>query len=118
MTKRKSVLFATILTLGALAVSTFALNHKNTDVVNAECSHIGFHYEATSPTSSSSGNLECWICCKCHETFVGVVPNGTWTTQSVSLMTGTFDDHNIAYIPMTGSINKDGDYYVVDPFED
>ena len=80
------------------------------------CEHVGYHYSAKEATNSESGWKEFWVCCKCHESFLEK-PDGNFVDQDSSKMVGGVDKNHIAYLPSLSG-GENGDYYIVDQFDE
>lgn len=65
------------LAAGALCVAA-VLPMPEFNIARAETTHTGKHYKEITPTTTSSGVHEFWVCCTCHEHFLAN-PGGTWS---------------------------------------
>lgn len=73
-----------LLALGAVLGSKAGfINLKATDLCDGH--HSGNHYTQRDPSAEVSGCAEYWVCCKCHEHFVGSEPeNSSWVDKGVA----------------------------------
>ena len=78
----KYKLAAISLAMSCLTLVTVALtvpdSFDNFLTLNAACSHEGNHYTEHNASVTECGCKEYWVCCTCHEHFVGSQPAGNW----------------------------------------
>ena len=120
--KKKTITLISVLTVAsafmiglAAAGSGHFLRLKAVD--ECEGHHSGNHYTQRNPTSEAAGCAEYWVCCKCHQHFVGSAPaNSTWVDSGVATENIT-DPSDTRYIEPIFALKNirlanDGSYYV------
>ena len=122
MNNKKVLAIATacLLPLTGLTILVGRNNLNPSNVINVQATecihHEGNHYLAKPATMDESGWVEFWACCKCGHQYIGVAPDGDWTTADPSKMIGVINEGHIAYVPPLTSGGTDGDYWGKDPF--
>ena len=87
--------FCALLTMSVvsfLVIPGNATDYRLTGVHANSCIHEGYHYDSAVATSSKTGHIQHWTCCKCHSMFE--------TKPAV----GTFKDAGSPDIPKEWSV--------------
>ncbi len=92
--KRSTIAFVS---MGLMFAGLYALSPKTLIHVSGDCTHghDGNHYNAHAPTTTTAGNKEFWVCCKCHEKFL-TQPAGIFVNVGSAPIIG---EGHLAYIP-------------------
>lgn len=77
-----SLLVITVSLVVASVASAISVNYSLDKVSNADCDHVGYHYDAKECTCTEAGNKEFWACCKCQTQYL-TKPEGTWTDNTL-----------------------------------
>ena len=105
--KNKKSFFALFGTI-VVGLSIFAFMNRSESTfkdVNADDTHVGYHYQAKAATETESGWQEYWTCCECHESFL-TQPDGTFEDQSEdNMLGGAPSEGHVAYIPALAMFN-------------
>lgn len=122
--KKKTITLISVLTVASAFMLAIGAAFGGTNkflrlkaVDECDGHHSGNHYTERAPTSEASGCAEYWVCCKCHQHFVGSEPaNSTWADGGVATEVIT-DPADTRYIePLFALKNtrlaNDGSYYV------
>lgn len=94
---KKKIVLALLSLTAAVVTSVVLIGSKDSSMsIAGECEHSGNHYAAKEQTCTTSGYLEHWVCCTCHEVFLEEPGSGVWTDQTE--LQYVMQDTNPAYV--------------------